>query len=204
MKPSSDVAFTTAVKAQQERLGSRNHFAQVEQQGGWATTVTPPLAAFLARARSCYLATANAQGQPYAQHRGGPPGFVRVLGQRQLGIGDFTGNQQYITLGNLSENPRAFLFFMDYTNRQRIKIWGNATIVEDDENLRQSVEVEGYRARAERVIVFDVEAWDRNCPQHIPQMFFTEDVTEEILSLRSRIETLEAENAALKSGAKGA
>ena len=175
-RPSSDVAFSPAVKAVQEKRGSRAHFAKMEEKGGWRTAITPDLAGRLAEARSLYLATASADGQPYVQHRGGPPGFVRVLDERTLGFADFKGNRQYITTGNLAENGKAFIFVMDYAQRRRVKIWGRARVVEGDAALLARLWPEGYQARPEQVIVFEVEAWDTNCPQHIPQMFHAEDV----------------------------
>jgi predicted pyridoxine 5'-phosphate oxidase superfamily flavin-nucleotide-binding protein len=199
--PSSDVAFTPAVKAIQAKRGSREHFAKMEEKGGWRTAITADLAAFLAEARSLYLATASADGQPYVQHRGGPPGFVRVLDERTLGFADFKGNRQYITTGNLGENAKAFVFVMDYVQRRRVKLWGSARVVEGDAALLARLWPEGYKARPEQVILFTVEAWDTNCPQHIPQMFPAEDVGQTIQQLQARIRELEAEVAALKGEA---
>ena len=133
--PTTDVAFTAAVKALQSRRGSRAAYARLEERGGWSATITEDLAAFIADRDSFYLATANAAGQPYIQHRGGPRGFLRVLDDRTLGFADFRGNRQYITAGNLAENDRAFIFLMDYENRQRIKMWGRARVVDDDTAL---------------------------------------------------------------------
>ena len=200
--PSSDVAFTPAVKAIQAKRGSRPHFAKMEDKGGWDTAITPHLTGFLAEARSFYLATASADGQPYVQHRGGPPWFVRVIGERTLGFADFKGNRQYITTGNLAENGKAFIFVMDYAQRRRVKIWGRARVVEGDAALLAKLWPEGYKARPEQVIVFEVEAWDTNCPQHIPQMFHAEDVARTVQQFQARIRELEAEVAALK-GAQG-
>ena len=135
------------------------------------------------------------------QHRGGPPGFVRVLDERTLGFADFKGNRQYITTGNLAENRKAFIFVMDYTQRRRVKIWGRARVVEGDAELLAKLWPEGYKARPEQVIIFDVEAWDTNCPQHIPQMFHAEDVAQTIQQFQARIRELEAEVAALKGAA---
>ena len=135
MPPSSDVAFTPAVKAVQERRGSRRAYRRLEEKGGWRTTVTPELAQFIAERDSVFLATANAAGQPYIQHRGGPKGFIRVLDEKTLGFTDYSGNRQYITLGNLAENDRAFLFLPDYAQRRRVKIWGRARVVDDDPGL---------------------------------------------------------------------
>ena len=201
--PSSDVAFTPAVKAVQTRRGSRAAYAKVEARGGFRITVTPDLAQFLGEARSFYLATASAEGQPYVQHRGGPPGFLRVLDERSLAFADFKGNRQYITTGNLAENPRAYMFVMDYAQRRRVKLWGKARVVEDDAALLARLWPEGYEARPEQVIVFEIEAWDTNCNQHIPQMFHAEDVGRTIVELQTRIQALATEVAALKAGRGG-
>jgi predicted pyridoxine 5'-phosphate oxidase superfamily flavin-nucleotide-binding protein len=202
-RPSSDVAFTPAVKAFQEKRGSRAAYARMEAKGGWRTTVTPDLAGFLAQVRSFYLATASAEGQPYVQHRGGPPGFLRVIDEGTLGFADFKGNRQYITTGNLAENAKAFIFIMDYAQRRRVKLWGRARVVEGDAALLARLWPEGYEARPEQVILFEIEAWDTNCPQHIPQLFAAEDVANTVLQFQARIKELEAEVAALK-GKQGA
>ena len=198
MPSSTGLAFTSSVKSLQERRGSRKAYARVEAKGGWATTVTPEFAAFLANARSFYIATASADGQPYVQHRGGPPGFLNIIDDKTLAFADFAGNRQYITAGNLAENPRAFIFLMDYANRRRIKIWGRARVVEGDAELVHRLFPAGYRARPEQAIVFTIEAWDQNCPQHIPQMFLAEDVADAVSRLEARISALEAENARLR------
>jgi hypothetical protein len=201
--PSSDIAFTPSVKAVQERRGSRKGYARMETKGGFATTIDPNLAGFIAGIRSFYLATANKDGQPYIQHRGGPPGFLRVIDDKTLAFADFSGNRQYISTGNLAENPRALLFLMDYENRQRVKIWGTARVIEDDAELIAKLFPKGYKARAEAAILFTVEAWDANCPQHIPQMLFAEDVAGVVVALQDRIAALEAENARLHAAATG-
>jgi uncharacterized protein len=201
--PSSDIAFTPSVKAVQERRGSRKGHARMETKGGFATTIDPNLAGFIAGIRSFYLATANKDGQPYIQHRGGPPGFLRVIDEKTLIFADFSGNRQYISTGNLAENPRALLFLMDYENRQRVKIWGTARVIEDDAELIAKLFPKGYKARAEAAILFTVEAWDANCPQHIPQMLFAEDVAGVVVALQDRIAALEAENARLHAAATG-
>ena len=198
--PSSDVAFTPSVKGVQEKRGSRAHFAKMEATGGWRTAITPDLAAFLAEARSFYLATASANGQPYVQHRGGPPGFLRVLDEHTLGFADFKGNRQYITTGNLAENGKAFIFVMDYSHRRRVKLWGHARVLAGDDGLLARLWPEGYQARIEQVILFAVAAWDTNCPQHIPQMFHAEDVGHTLQQFQARIRELEAQVAALKGG----
>ncbi|KYG97225.1 pyridoxamine 5'-phosphate oxidase family protein [Bradyrhizobium sp. DOA1] len=193
----SDVAFSPAVKAIQARKGSREAYARSEQRG-WRTEVDDNLAAFLAEANSFYFATASADGQPYIQHRGGPKGFVKVLDKQTLAFADYAGNQQFITQGNLSENPKAYIFVMDYAHRRRVKIWGEARIVEDDEALTTSLMPKGYRARPEQVILFKIAAWDTNCPQHIPQKFDAADVAAALAARDQRIAELEAELAALK------
>lgn len=188
----SDVAFTPAVKAEQERHGSRAGYAKMEQKGGWNDRVTPDLATFIAERDSFYLSTASAEGRPYAQHRGGRPGFLKVVDERTLAFADFRGNRQYITAGNLAENPRAFIFLMDYPNRRRIKIWGRARIVEDDAGLLDSLVDPDGAGRPEHAIVFDIEAWDANCPQHITPRYSDAGRDVEMAGLRARIADLEA------------
>ena len=195
---SSDVAFTPAVKAVQARKGSREAYARVEYNGGWRTEISDDLAMFLAAQDSMYLATASADGQPYIQHRGGPKGFIRVLDNNTLAFADYSGNRQYITQGNLSENPKAHIFLMDYAHRRRVKIWGEARVVDDDPSLLKSLMPQGYRARPEQAILFKISAWDTNCPQHIPQKFDAADVAAALASRDARIAELEAELAALK------
>jgi uncharacterized protein len=195
---SSDVAFTPTVKAIQARKGSRDAYAKQEARGGWRTEIDENLAAFLADTNSFYLATATADGQPYIQHRGGPKGFVKILDKNTIAFADYAGNRQYITQGNLSENPKAYIFVMDYAHRRRVKIWGEARVVEDDPALTQSLMPKGYRARPEQVIVFKIAAWDTNCPQHIPQKFDAADVAAALAARDERIAELEAELAALK------
>jgi uncharacterized protein len=195
---SSDVAFTPTVKAIQTRKGSREAYAHVEQNGGWRTEVDKIFAAFLGRTNSFFLATASADGQPYIQHRGGPEGFVKVLDKTTLAFADYNGNRQFITQGNLSENPKAHIFVIDYAHRRRVKIWGEARVVDDDPALTRSLMPRGYKARPEQVILFKVTAWDTNCPQHIPQKFDAADGAEALAVRDSRIAELEAELAALK------
>lgn len=197
---SSDIAFTPAVKAVQARKGSRTAYARMEARGGWDTTITPELAAFLAEQDSVYLATASAEGQPYIQHRGGPPGFLRVLDEHTLAFADFAGNRQFITSGNLAENPRAHIFAMDYLHRRRIKLWGTARVVDDDPALLASLMPAGYAAKPEQVIVFTLAAWDSNCPQHIPQKVNVGDVAATVEALQRRVAELEAELARLRTG----
>ncbi len=196
--PASDVAFSPAVKALQERHGSRAGYARMAEKGGWKREITPDLAAFLAGRDSFYLATANAAGQPYIQHRGGPKGFLKVLDPGRLAFADFGGNRQFITAGNLSENDRAHIFLMDYPNRQRIKIWGRARVVEDDPELMERLLTPGYQAKPERAILFEVEAWDANCPQHITPRYSEDEIAPALAQLQARIAELEAEVASLR------
>lgn len=198
--PSSDIAFTPRVKAIQAERGSRPNYARMEERGGFRTELTEDLAQFLAGIDTAFLATANAAGQPYAQHRGGPKGFIKILGPRTLGFADYKGNRQYITTGNLAENDHAFLFLMDYAHRRRVKLWGRARVVADDDALVARLMPEDYEARPEQVILFEVEAWDINCPQHIPQKIDGADVARVLAELQERIAALEAENARLRAG----
>jgi predicted pyridoxine 5'-phosphate oxidase superfamily flavin-nucleotide-binding protein len=198
---SSDIAFTPTVKAIQSRKGSRRSYASMEQRGSWPTQITDDLKAFIEAQTSVFLATATADGQPYIQHRGGPAGFLRVLDDSTIGFADFAGNRQYITSGNLVDNPKAFLFLIDYVNRRRIKIWGEARVLEGDAALIEQLMPEDYRARPEQVMLFTVKAWDSNCPQHIPQRFEAADVAAALAERDATIEKLQAEIAALRNGA---
>jgi predicted pyridoxine 5'-phosphate oxidase superfamily flavin-nucleotide-binding protein len=199
MSYSSDVAFTPAVKAVQEAKGSRAHYARLEEAGSWKTEITPDLKMFIEAQTSVFLATANAHGQPYIQHRGGPPGFLRVLDAVTLGFVDFVGNRQYITLGNLAENPQAHLFLIDYAHRQRVKVWGEARVIADDPVLTTELMPKGYKARPSQVILFKVVAWDANCPQHIPQRLEAADVATALAERDRRIAELEAQVALLRT-----
>lgn len=200
----SDVAFTPAVKAVQARKGSRQTYARAEKNRPWRTEIDEDLAAFLAEIDSFFMATASADGQPTIQHRGGPKGFVKVLDKNTLAFVDYSGNRQYITLGNLSENPKAHIFVMDYAHRRRVKIWGEARVVDDDPALLKSLMPVGYKARPEQVILFKISAWDTNCPQHIPQKFDAADVAAALASRDARIAALEAELATSKSAVSAA
>jgi predicted pyridoxine 5'-phosphate oxidase superfamily flavin-nucleotide-binding protein len=197
MRVSSDIAFTPAVKAVQAARGSRELYARMEARGGFRTEATDDLAEFLVNVDTAYLATATADGQPYAQHRGGPKGFIRRLDSHTLGFADYTGNRQFVTTGNLAENSKAFLFLMDYAHRRRIKIWGRAQ-VSSDPAIIADLMPDKYRAMPEQAIVFRIEAWDINCPQHIPQKLDAADVAAAVARLEDRIAALEAENAILR------
>ena len=194
----SDVAFTPAVKAIQQKLGSRAAYARMEEGEGWETTITPDLAEFIASQTSVFLGTANAAGQPYIQHRGGPPGFLHVLDDKTIGFADVRGNRQFITLGNLAENSKAHLFLIDYEHSQRVKIWGEARAVEDDPALLEKLLPPDEKAQGARVILFTATAWDANCPKYIPQRFEADDVARTVEQRDRRIAELEGEIARLK------
>ncbi len=196
---SSDVAFTDTVKAVQLRKGSRDAYARVEGAGGFETVITPELRAFVAQQTSVFLATANADNQPYIQHRGGPAGFLHVLDERTIAFADYRGNKQFITTGNLIDNPKVHLFLIDYAQRQRVKIWGEAKVVAsaDDSALLRALTPESYPARIEQAIVIRVHAWDANCPQHIPRRVEAADVAKQLAAKDARIAELET---ALREG----
>ncbi len=200
-QPISNIAFTPTVKAAQEKRGSRASYARMEKQGNrgpWQDTVTPELTEFIAERDSLYLGTANADGQPYIQHRGGPKGFLKVLDEHTLALADYTGNAQYISLGNLRENNKAFIFLMDYPNQHRVKIWGTAEFVEDNPDLLAKAADPDYTARPERVLVFHVKAWSPNCNQHITPRFTLVEMAPTIQELQQRIAELVEQNANLR------
>jgi predicted pyridoxine 5'-phosphate oxidase superfamily flavin-nucleotide-binding protein len=173
----------------------------MEARGGFQTKITPELIAVLAEVDTAYLATANAAGQPYVQHRGGPKGFIYALDENTLGFADYAGNRQYVTVGNLAENDQAFLFLMDYAHRRRVKVSGSARIIEADPELLSRLMRKGYPARAERAVLFEVRAWDVNCPRHIPQKLDAAEVAEVLAKLQGRIQFLEAESEKLRATA---
>jgi len=196
----SDIAFTPSVKAIQTDKGSRATYSRVEQGYGWQTEVTPELETFISGLDMFYLGTANSTGQPYIQYRGGSQGFLKPIDQKTLGFADFGGNRQYITLGNLAENPKAFLFLMDYTNSRRIKVWGTARVVEDDEKLLNRLTDPQYPGKPERVILFTIEAWDMNCHQHIHKRFSRDEILPIIEKLRAENRALQEKLAQYESG----
>ena len=197
--PSSDVAFTPSVKAVQSRKGSRDAYARMEAKGGFNTRITPELEQFIGAQTSVFLATANADGQPYIQHRGGPAGFLHVINDNTIAFADYSGNRQFITQGNLLDNPKAYIFLIDYVHQRRVKLWGTARVVEDDPALTASLMPPDYKARPEQTILFHVEAWDTNCPKHIPLRFDAETVAQELAKREARIDALEAEIGQLRS-----
>jgi len=202
IRPSSNIVFTPVVKKMQEKFGSRKGYAKMEERGGFQMEITPDLADFVAQRDSFYLGTSNLDGQPYIQHRGGPKGFLKVLDHHTLGFADYAGNKQYITAATLSENNKAYIFLMDYPKRRRIKVWGTARVVEDDpEHMEQLVDSE-YGARIERAIIFEVKAWDSNCPQHITPRFTEGEMDSFVGGYKQRIAYLEEENMKLKEQLK--
>jgi len=197
MKNSFRVFTPAAQRAQAER-GSAERYER-RMADGFPDTVTPELAKFIAEQDTAFLGTATADGAPYIQHRGGPKGFIKVIDERTLGFADYRGNRQYITLANLSENDRAFLFLLDPARRQRIKLWGRARVIEDDSTLVEKLFDAGYKARPERAILFTIEAWDANCSQHIVTRFTEADIAEALTAVQTKIAELEAENARLRA-----
>jgi uncharacterized protein len=201
MTNNSDIVFTPAAqRAQAERGSARAYDKRIA--AGFPDHITPDLAAFIGERDTAFLATVSAAGAPYIQHRGGPKGFIKVLDDKTLGFADYAGNRQYITLSNLADNDRAYLFLLDFAARRRIKIWGRARVVEDDPALLARLVDPGYRARPERAILFTVEAWDVNCSQHITARFSEAEVAEATVALRQRIAALETENARLRASAR--
>ena len=193
----SDIVFTPAARRAQAERGSATRYDE-RAAAGFPNTVTPELAAFIAEQDTAFLATASADGQPYIQHRGGPKGFIKVVNERTLGFADYRGNRQYITLGNLSENDRAYLFLIDFSRRQRIKLCGRARVVENDDALVQKLFDHGYKARPERAILFTIAAWDVNCSQHITARLTADEVESLLGTVEQRIAALQAENARLR------
>jgi uncharacterized protein len=203
MTNNSDIVFTPAARSAQAAHGSA-HVYDKRVAMGFPDRVNDELAAFIAELDTAFLATVSAAGAPYIQHRGGPKGFIKVLNDKTLAFADYTGNRQYITLGNLAENDRAYLFLLHFAARRRIKLWGHARVVEDDPALLARLVDPGYRARPERAILFTVDAWDVNCSQHITARFSEAEVAEATVLMRDRIAELEAENARLRAAATAA
>src|SRR6187431_3838938 len=192
MTSNFDIVFTPAAQRAQAERGSATAYARRKDEG-FPDRVTPELAAFIAEQDTAFLGTASAEGAPYIQHRGGPKGFIKVLDESTLGFADFAGNRQYITISNLAGNDRAYLFLLDFANRQRIKVWGRARVVENDPALMERLVDPGYRARPERAILFTIEAWDVNCSQHITERYTQAEVALAVAGMRDRIASLEDE-----------
>jgi predicted pyridoxine 5'-phosphate oxidase superfamily flavin-nucleotide-binding protein len=199
MANNSDIVFTPAARRAQAERGSAQAYAR-KAVAGFPDRITAELAGFIGELDTAFLATVSAAGAPYIQHRGGPKGFIKILDDRTLAFADFAGNRQYITISNLAENDRAYLFLIDFANRQRIKVWGRARAVENDPALLARLVDPAYRARPERAIIFTIEAWDSNCSQHITERFTTAEVAMAVAGLREQIAALEAENARLRAG----
>ena len=203
MSNNSDIVFPEAARQAQAERGSSKHYA-AKLETGFPDRITPELAGYIAELDTAFLATVSAEGAPYIQHRGGPKGFIKVLDDKTLGFADFAGNRQYITISNLAGNDRAYLFLLDFANRQRIKLWGRARVVENDPALMERLIDPGYRARPERAILFTIEAWDVNCSQHITERYTQGEIAIAAAGLRERIAELEAENAGLRAAQKSA
>lgn len=195
----SEVVFTPAVRAAQQQRGSREMYARMEDGGGFPTLIDDRLAQFIASRDSFYFGTASRDGQPYIQHRGGPKGFLKVLNETTLAFGDVAGNSQFISVGNLTENDRAFLFLMDYPNRRRIKIWGKAEFVEDDEDLLRQLTID---ERPERAIVFHLTTWHSNCPKNIHPRWTSDELGNRMTELTDKVDELSRENRLLKKQLK--
>ena len=186
----SDIAFSPSVKQRQEEMGSRDTYQKMAERRDWQQQLNM-LAPFIAARDSFYMSSVNADGQPYIQHRGGPKGFLKVLDESHLLFADYSGNRQYISVGNFDDNNKVHLFLMDYPNRTRIKIWGEATIVsKDDEDLKKFLDKE-YIAEVERFVKIKVTAWDANCPQHIQQRYTWEEMEPHFDALNQKIQNLE-------------
>jgi hypothetical protein len=164
------LAFTPSVRAAQLRLGSRDHNEKAAAREPDRASLSDEMQQRIARANSAIIGTASRDGWPHVQHRGGPPGFIKVLGPTKLAFADYSGNRQYITVGNLAENDRMLLLLLDYTERTRLKIWGRGKTIDNDHSLLAHVRDPHYKARIERAILMQVEAWDTNCSSHIPHL----------------------------------
>lgn len=186
-----EIAFTPEVQAAQSDRGSRQTYERYIANGDSGDTITPKIADFIAQLDGFYLGTVGSNGYPYIQFRGGPLGFLKVLDEKNLGFADFSGNVQYISVGNLSSNDKAFLFLMDYRHRKRIKIWGRASYLEGESELLENLRVKDYPAPIERAMLFQVEAISENCPQHIPIRYSEAEVAAMIAPLQARIAELE-------------
>ena len=191
----AELAFTDRVRAIQEQEGSRASYARFEGGEAHHDRLGPAEAAFLAARDSFYLATVSETGWPYVQHRGGPPGFVKVLDERTVGFADFRGNRQYVSLGNLGGDDRVSLILVDYPHRRRLKILGHARAVEDPATVAR-LAVEGYPAKVERGLLIEVAAFDWNCPQHLTPRFTEAEIAAAAAPLHARIAELEAALAA--------
>src|SRR6185437_11336348 len=194
----ADLVFTPAARQAQAERGSASAYERRVAEG-FPDRITPELAKFIAEQDTAFLATATKDGAPYLQHRGGPKGFIKIIDEKTLGFADYRGNRQYLTLANLSENDRAFLFLLDPARRQRIKFWGRARVVENEPQLVQRLFDDGNKARPERAILFTIEAWDVNCSSHIVTRFTEAEIEQALNTVTAEIAELEAENARLRA-----
>ena len=200
----AEIAFTEGVKAVQARYGTRAQNQRLEERAGPNAALREREAAFIAERDSFYLATVSETGWPYVQHRGGPKGFLKVVGPRTLAFADFGGNRQFISVGNAARNDRVALFLMDCANQLRLKILGRVKVQDIGDappDLVFEVELPGYPGRVERVMIVEVEAFDWNCSQHIAPRFTEAEVRAAAQPLRERIAALEAELARMRAGA---
>lgn len=186
-----EIAFTAEVKAAQAERGSRETYERYISNGAANDKITPQLKEFIAEIEGFYLGTVQSNGYPYIQFRGGKKGFLQMLDEKTLGFADYSGNLQYITVGNLSAENKAFIFLMDYRHRKRVKIWGKAKYIEGDEALIERLRTPDYPAKIERIILFELEAYSENCPQHIPIRYSQTEVDAIIAPLQARIVELE-------------
>jgi uncharacterized protein len=195
-----DIASTPGVRAAQDANGSGEYWANFHGDRAF-DRFTPAEAAFVAERDSFYMATVSESGWPYVQHRGGPPGFIRVLDDRTLAIPDFRGNRQYISTGNLATDDRAALILMDYPNRRRLKLFAHveARDLAADPELAAELALLGYRAKVERALVIHLASFDWNCPQHITPRFSEAELEPALQPFRARLEALEEENKALRA-----
>lgn len=191
----TEVAFTDAVKAMQIRYGSRQAYSKFDHAENRRDSLNEQEIVFLSERDSFYMASIGENGWPYVQHRGGPKGFLKVLDEKTIGFADFRGNRQYISVGNLSVDNRVSLFFMDYANRQRLKLWARASLVREDEDaaLIAHLADPDYEAKVERGIIMTIEALDWNCPQHIAQRYTKAEVDSLINPLLDEIHRLKAQ-----------
>jgi predicted pyridoxine 5'-phosphate oxidase superfamily flavin-nucleotide-binding protein len=188
----AEIAFTPNVKKAQEANASRHSYARLEMGEVHHDVLGPSEAAFIAERDSFYMATVGETGWPYIQHRGGPPGFVRVLDQKTIGFADFRGNRQYISVGNLEADDRVSMVLMDYPNRTRLKILGRVRLVGlDEQDILNRLSLPDYRAVVERGFVITIEAFDWNCPQHITPRFTPAEIETAVAPLRQRVAELE-------------
>lgn len=195
----ASLAFTEPIKALQERYGSRQTYARVEKQTRF-DGLTDDDMAFIADRDSFYLASFGENGFPYIQHRGGPKGFLHVIDPTTLGFVDFSGNKQYISVGNIQTHPQVSLILVDYPRQARLKIYATAEVVEltDRPDLLSQLDPADYKHKPERILLLHVEAVDWNCPQHITPRYTTDEISAALAPQREYIAKLEAEIAALR------